>query len=150
MKLNSTHRRVLLWALIAIAIIGATLAIRYAGKGHNVSASSGAPVAVVMQPVPARLPSPPKPEPLRISVEQQPPNISAEDEEAFSSLAESEVSQFHEGTTLAQWMKLYGTNEGWVASTDENFFDCKTFAKTETLSSGRTITRMAYFYPPEA
>ena len=91
-----------------------------------------------------------EPEPARISVEQQPPNISTQDEQAFSSLAESEVSELTKAKPLAQWMKLYGTNAGWVASTDRTSLSCKTFAEAETLSSGRTITRMAYFYPPEA
>lgn len=151
MKLRFTYRRVLFWAFVAIAIICATVAIRHASKGQNVSASTLA-AAVSKQAVPVPAPSFPQaePGPARISVGQEPSNISLDDEEAFSSLAESEVSQLHESITLAQWMKLYGTNEGWVASTDENFFDCKTFAKSETLSSARTITRMAYFYPPEA
>lgn len=150
MGLRPTHRLAFWVALVVVAIIGATVVIRTAKSNQKVAAGDPLPPIVAKQAIPVPAPTLPQAEPTRISVEQQPPNISPEEEEAFSSLAGSEVSQLHEGITLAQWMKLYGTNEGWVASTDENFFDCKTFAKTETLSSGRTVTRMAYFYPPEA
>jgi len=152
MQLSSIHRRAFWAALVVVAIIGAAVVIRSAGKNQKVAAGDSLPHVVTKQAISMASSGrqQTEPEPTRISVQQQAPNISSEDEEAFSSLAESEVSQLHEGITLAQWMKRYGTDEGWVASTDENFFDCKTFAKTETLSSGRTITRMAYFYPPEA
>lgn len=151
MKLRFTYRRVLLWAFVAVATIGATVAIRYASKGHDVSASSGAPVTVGTQPVPVR-PSGPQPGAgsARISVEQQPANLSPEDKEAFASRAEADVSQLREGVTLAQWMDLNGKSEGWETSTDEAFFDCRTLTKTETLPSGRQITRIVYFYPPQA
>jgi hypothetical protein len=142
---------VLFWAFVAIAIIGATVAIRHASKGHDVSASSvGA--AVARQPEPVHSPGLPQAEtvPARISVEQEPPRISPEDEEAFASRAEADVSQLREGITLAQWMDLNGRSDGWEASTDEAFFDCRTLTKTEALPSGRQITRAVYFYPPQA
>jgi hypothetical protein len=72
-----------------------------------------------------------------------------QDVTAFSTFANSELAQLHSGVTLGQWLDLH-KSEGWEASTDEAFLDCRTFAKTERLPSGRTITRLAYFFPPEA
>ena len=115
MKSSSTARRVILSALAVVAIVAATVAIRHAreGAGHDVASNAPVRPVVAKQPVPARPPGLPQAEqePVRIAVEQEPPNISPED--AFSSLVESEVSQLHEGITLAQWMNLHGTNEGW-------------------------------------
>ena len=149
MKLSSTTERVVLSGLVVAAIVGATVAIRHAGDGHDVAANAAAHPVVATQPVPVRPADVPQPGPTRISIEDEPVNISPKDEAAFTSLAESEVSQLHEGFTLAQWTDLHGTNEGWAASTDENFFDCRTFVTTETLPSGRQITRTVYFYPPD-
>jgi hypothetical protein len=72
------------------------------------------------------------------------------DKAAFAALAEAEVSQLREGITLAQWMDQRGKSEGRAPSTDEADSDCRTLAKTTTLPSGRQVTRIVYFYPPQA
>jgi hypothetical protein len=152
-KLRVIHRKPLVCPFVVIAIVGAAVvAVRYAGSGHNVTAGTVAPAVVAKQPIPVRAVSlaQSESEPVRISVSQQSPNVSPEDEDAFSSLVESEISQLHEGATLAQWINLHAANEGWTASTDENFFDCRTFVRTETFPSGRQVMRVVYFYPPVA
>jgi hypothetical protein len=124
---------------VAVALIAATVAIHHANEGHKAEANAVAPSVVAKEPAPVRPPDVPQSEPARISIEDESPKISPEDEAAFASFAESEVSQLREGITLAQWLDLHGTNEGWAASTDENFFDCRTFVKTETLQqAGQT------------
>jgi hypothetical protein len=79
----------------------------------------------------------------------QAPTSDSPDATAFASIAEREVSQLREGVTLAQWMDERGKDERWETSTDEAYFDCRTYVRTETLSSGRQVARMVYFYPPK-
>jgi hypothetical protein len=136
MGLSSPTLRNTLFLLAAVAVAGVTLAIVHRGEGHNVAA---APV-VEQQPVAATESQPqPLPQPTKTLPEVEPPKISSEDESAFASFAEADVSQLREGVTLAQWMDLH-KNEGWGTSTDEAYFDCRTMVKTEVLPSGRQIT----------
>jgi hypothetical protein len=142
MQLGSSTRRIVLFVFVLLVLAAATWAIRRRGENHKASSAPVASAApTVTQPtvaVPVIQPD----LPLATS--------SSEEQGAFAAVAETEVSKLLPGITLDQWMNLRGKNEGWAASSDENFFDCRTFERTDTLPSGRQITRMAYFYPPEA
>jgi hypothetical protein len=141
-------RRIALLTLTIVVVAASIVAIIHRREGHDVTPKVVAQQAVAKT---ASQPDLPQAQPPKISLDTpQPTTISPEEESAFASLAEADVSQLHEGITLAQWMDLHGKNESWEKSTDEAYFDCRAFVKTETLPSGRQITRMVYFYPPEA
>jgi hypothetical protein len=77
------------------------------------------------------------------------------DATAFASIAEREVSQLHEGITLATWMYAQGKPEGWqktperkIEPTDWPRHECLSYVKEEALPA--QITRAFYFYPPPA
>ena len=77
------------------------------------------------------------------------------DATAFASLVEREISQFHEGITLAKWMDTRGKVERWEPTkpeivATEPHLECLSRVKTEALPSGARITRALYFYPPPA
>jgi len=149
MEPGSWTRRIALFVLTAVSIVAVALAIIHRRESHNVAPAQRVAKQAVAEIV--RHPDPPQAQPPKISLDTpQPTTISPEDESAFASLAEADVSQLREGVTLAQWMDLHGKNEGWETSTDEAYFDCRTFVRTEALPSGRQIARMVYFYPPEA
>jgi hypothetical protein len=73
----------------------------------------------------------------------------------FPSITEHEVSQLHDGITLAKWMDARGKPEGWVKPqernpeiTDPPRLECLSLLRTEELPSGTKITQAVYFYPP--
>jgi hypothetical protein len=75
------------------------------------------------------------------------------DASAYASLVANEVSQLHEGITLAKWMEMRGKREGWEFRKAEvdplhDHPECLSQVKTEALPSGAKITRVLYFYPP--
>jgi len=145
MGASSHIRRLAVLTLAAVVIVASTLAILHHRAYRSVAAAQV--VAKQTTTETANQPSQPQAKPPEIALK---PDATREDEAAFVSLAETEVSQLREGMTLAQWVDLHAKNAGWETSTDESYFDCKTFTKTETLQSGRQIVRKAYFYPPEA
>jgi len=85
----------------------------------------------------------------------QTPQVDSPDATAFASIAEREVSQLHEGITLAQWMDARGKSEHWVPKKPEieltgSGQECLSLLRTEPLPSGARITQAVYFYPPLA
>lgn len=74
----------------------------------------------------------------------------AEDEIAFASVAEREVAQLDNPTTLGGWLGLHGKDERWVKSADTFNVDCVSFVRREWLPSGAIVGRAIYFYPPQA
>jgi len=139
MELSSGPGRIALFVLTVVAVVAASPAIPHRGEGHKVAAAQSGPKQAVAGTV--RQPDQPSARPSKTALN---------DETAFVSLAEAEVSQLREGVTLAQWMDLRGTNEGWQTSAEKAYFDCRTLVRTEALPSGRQITRTVYFYPPKA
>ena len=139
MELSSGTGRIALFVLRVVAVVAASLAILHRGEGHKVAAAQGFAKQAVAGTV--RQPDQPRARPSKTALD---------DETAFVSLAEAEVSQLREGVTLAQWIDLRGKNAGWQTSTEAAYFDCRTLVKTEALPSGRQITRTVYFYPPKA
>ncbi len=147
MDLSPGIRRIAMFVLAVAAVVAVALAIIHHRESHNLATAQGVAKQSVAEIV--RQSGPPQAQPPRISPWDEPSKISPEDESAFASLAEADVSQLHECIILAQWMDLH-KSEGWETSTDEAYFDCRTLVRTEALPSGRQITRMVYFYPPEA
>src|SRR5208337_2284525 len=125
-RLSSGIRRVSFLAL-SVGVFVATVPMVYGGDDQTVT-----PLKVVQQQPVAKtenqqaLPSP-----------AQAPNGNP-DATAFASIAEREVSQLHEGITLAKWMDARGKGEHWeptkpemlVAGPDE---ECLSLRRTETL-----------------
>jgi hypothetical protein len=126
---------------LAPALVG-VIAVLVHFSTHKAEAHTAQPTAVV-----AARPLPASPA-VMIQSETQ-GSLHPEDVLAFASLADSDVSQLHEGITLAQWMDEH-KDEDWQTSADEAFFDCRTLTKAESLPSGKQATRTVYFYPPKA
>jgi hypothetical protein len=103
--------------------------------------------------VPLAAPSSP---PAQSAEQPQPTQLSTtapDDETAFASLAESEVSQLQEGITLAKWMDTRGKSERWESAKPEMLVggpdqECLSLRRTDLLPSGARIIRALYFYPP--
>jgi len=78
------------------------------------------------------------------------------DAAAFTSIAQREVAQLHDGITLEQWMATRGKAEHWERKDPEivpteSHPECLSLVKIETLPSSTTrIVRALYFYPPRA
>jgi len=141
MRLSSGVRRVSFLAL-SVGVIVATVPMIYGRDDQTVT-----PLNVVQQQPVAKTENQ-----QALSSQAQAPNGNP-DATAFASIAEREVSQLHEGTTLAKWMVPGGKGERWepakpemlVAGPDE---ECLSLRRTEALPSGATSTRALYFYPP--
>ena len=140
-------RRIDVFALTLVAGGGAAVAILHREAGHNVAAPVLAkkPVApTVSQPAP------------QSEQPQAQPSIGAPDDASvFASIAEREVSQLHEGSTLAKWLDARGKPDDWektpereTTPTDQPGPECLSYMKGDTLPSGTRIVRVLYFYPP--
>jgi hypothetical protein len=75
----------------------------------------------------------------------QTPPADSPDTVAFASVAQREVSQLHEGITLAQWMDARGKSEHWVPKKPEieltgSGQECLSLLRNEPLPSGARIT----------
>jgi hypothetical protein len=67
----------------------------------------------------------------------------------FAPAADREISQLHEGITLAKWTELQGKeNVGKEKHVKDS--DCVNLEKTQTLPAGGQITRTVYFIAPRA
>jgi hypothetical protein len=83
----------------------------------------------------------------------QPSTSAPDDETAFASIAESEVSQLQEGITLAKWMDTRGKSERWEATNQRGWQvgatkNALSLRRTDALPSGATVIRALSFYPP--
>jgi hypothetical protein len=143
MRLSSGIRRVSFLAL-SVGVFVATVPMIYGGDDQTVTL-----LKVVRQ------------RPVATTENQQAPPSPAQapngnpDATAFASLALREVSQLHEGITLAKWMDTRGKGEHWESTEPEivptqPHLECLSLVKTEALPSGTKITRALYFYPPSA
>jgi hypothetical protein len=78
------------------------------------------------------------------------PDATDQDGNALVSIVDSQLADFREGITLGQWIGTRDQSENWQPSDDKAGFVCRTFTSIETLPSGLQVTRMLYFYPPDA
>jgi hypothetical protein len=147
MRLTSGVGGVVWAVLVAVAVVAVAVVTLHVQEDRNVVANSVASSAVRKQPEGLRPPDASQPQEIAPTLSVP---ITPEDEAALSTLVDSEISQLHEGVTLAQWMDLRGQNEGWEASKSEEFSDCRSLTKIEALASGRQITRTVYFDLPKA
>jgi hypothetical protein len=142
MEPSSWARQVAWFVLIGFLVAGAILAGLHHARGHSIAAASQrTPQPQQAVAAIANQPSPP-----------EQPQAGTDEATLFASMAESEVSQLHEGTTLAQWMDRRGKRERWentkpellVGGPDE---ECSSLRRTDALPSGATVVRALYFYP---
>lgn len=143
MGLSSRTKRILWLTFGATAALAITVILRHRRETANTSTApvfaEQTPTATAVQPGQSQSETAPN--------SSQP---SQDDKAAFIALADTELSQLQVGVTLDQWTSQRSNGEIWEPSSDQAFSDCRSFEKTETLPSGRTITRAVYFYPPEA
>ncbi len=91
----------------------------------------------------------------RLPLQAQTSNTESSDATAFALIAEREVSQLHEGITLAQWMNTRGKSERWETTKPEMLAggpdeECMSLRRMDALPSGGVVARAFYFYPPPA
>ena len=84
-------------------------------------------------------------EPSAATVAPQTP-LSAEDE--FATAVDREISQLDGAITRGQWKAAHPEDRAPRDSTDQISYTCPDLEKTDTLSSGAQLKRIAYFYPP--
>jgi len=146
MQWTSGMRRPSIVALVLIALSPGTLLLfRFRKLHHEVAASSASPDKTVPFRVTGEMSGQVESKP-----EMKQAGFDPDDAAAFASLADSAIAELHDGISLEQWRKSQENFEDWLPVKDEAFFDCRTFAKRETLPSGRQATHLVYFYPPEA
>jgi hypothetical protein len=147
MPWTRAQQRTLLLAVLLPTIAAAAAAIFTLHSRLRTYAPPTAPVQRI-----AAAPAEPASQP--IQPQTQPPTNKAsfdpDDASTFAALADAVVAELRDGITLQQWTESQQTMADWKPSKEENFFDCRTFVKTETLPSGRQIQHFVYFYPPQA
>jgi hypothetical protein len=152
MQPASHPRRIALFGLTAIALVGAALAILHRTGTHKVVAAPVLAKQVAMPPISS-------PEQPPIQQQEQPATAATDDATIFAAAADMETSQLRDGFTLADWMNLPGKSEsdGWertpdkkLGMTDWPHKECLSYVKKETLPSGTELVRGLYFYPPPA
>ena len=140
-----------------LVLIGGTWVTRHSKVENAAAAPERKPPAAVTEPVAAASTPASSSEPQAATstgpdvTTGYPPERDATSEEAraLASVVDSQIADFHEGITLGQWIGERDQAENWQTSDDKAFVACRTFTKTETLPSGRQVTRMLYFYPPD-
>jgi len=143
MEPSSWTRQVAWFVLIGFLVARAILAELHHARGHSIAAAAQrTPQPQQAVAAIANQPSPP-----------EQPQAGTDEATLFASMAESEVSQLPEATTLAQWMDSRGKRERWenikpellVGGPDE---ECSILRRTDALPSGATcLSKMFLFMP---
>ena len=140
-----------------LVLIAGTWAIRHSKVERAAAAPERKPPAAVTEPVAAASTPAPVSEPQagmstgsEVTAAYPPePDSTGDEATTLASVVDSQIADFHEGIPLGQWIGARDRTENWQTSDDKAFVACRTFTKTETLPSGRQVTRMLYFYPPD-